>query len=170
MLQIIARCLQIFSATAILYSTNPTVSAQAQTTFENLEFSHKSDFKKQEARILEMANYVLSRPISENVNDKVALANIVKWMSGTPDHDFVIDKSVMDLSKHNDNVLGIYMAAATKAALDGKAKDANQLKLASFEMLLTYCSNNSNGVKPNKEMKKALAAKEKGKLKEYLKL
>lgn len=164
------RCLQVVTAVAVLCGACPRLFAQQAEPFENLEFTKKTDFKAQEPRILEMANYVLSRPISQDHNDKVALANIVKWMSGTPDHDFIIDKPVMDLAKDNDHVLGLYMAAAAKAALDGNVKDANQLKLNSFEILLAYCGNAANGVKPNKEMRRALAAKESGTLRQYLKL
>jgi hypothetical protein len=138
-------------------------------TYNVIEFSEKSDYKKFEPEIKEMADYFLGRPATDDQASKTILANIVKWMSGTPDHHFVVDQSIMALTKNNEQVLGIYMACATKVALqNGAGMDAKALKLSSFEVLLDYCGQKENGVKINKEMKKAIEAKERGKLKEYL--
>jgi hypothetical protein len=137
-------------------------------SFSALEFKTKDDFQKHEAKIKEMAEYILANPVDDSPTRKIAMMNIIKWMTGTPDHNFIVDGSIMDLAKNNDEVLPLYMASATKASLDVRGKDAQQLKLDAFELLLSYCSSKANGVKANKEMKKALSARESGRLKEYL--
>jgi hypothetical protein len=136
--------------------------------FQTLEFKSKSDYRKYEPEIKEMADYVLANPIEDSDARKTALMNIIKWMTGSPDHHFIIDSSVTELSKNDEDVLYLYMASAAKAALHFAETNAQQLKLKSVEILLDYCSIKANGVKVNKEMKRAMSAKENGKLKEYL--
>jgi hypothetical protein len=146
------------------------VFIQAQVkNFPLIDFKTKEDFKKSEPQILEMADYVLSRPSSDSDENKNTYANIIKWMSGTPDFQFTMDNSIMELSKNNEAILPLYMVCATKAALDSPLPmDDKKIKLRSFEILLDYCSEKSNGIKHNKEMKKAIEAKANGSLEKYL--
>jgi hypothetical protein len=158
----------INSIVTILFIVTSTVAYGQDGSFSLLEFKTKADYKKFEPQVLQMAEFALNTPLNNDQNSSVVFANIVQWMSGTPDHHFVMDNSIIDLSKNNESVLRLYMAAATKAALKNGVTDAKALKLSSFEILLDYCANKENGVKQNKEMKKALEAKSSGKLKEYL--
>jgi hypothetical protein len=143
---------------------------QAQVkNFSVIEFKSKEDYKTAEPKILEMANYVLGHPAGDSEENKKIYANIIKWMSGTPDYHFSMDNSIMDLSKNNEDVLPLYMVCATKAALENPLwSDEKKLKLRSFEILLDYCGEKANGISHNKEMKKAIEAKQKGQLEKYL--
>jgi hypothetical protein len=146
------------------------VNAQRKN-FQELELNAKSDYKKNEHKVKEMAEYILSVPISKEEDSKIASRNILKWMTGTPDHDFIIDNSIMELSKKNEDLLFLYMAAITKAALNSnEKKNPMELKLAAFEILLDYCALETNAVKASKELKKAMQARKDGNLDEYLKL
>ena len=65
-----------------------------------------------------------------------------------------------------------YMAAATKVCLKNKegADDAKAMKLHTYEALLAYCEKESNGIRKNKALQKAIHAKSTDTLAAYLKL
>jgi hypothetical protein len=154
----------------VFFSSSLSVNAQ-QKNFQELELNAKSDYKKNEHKVKEMAEYILSMPVNKEENSKIASRNILKWMTGTPDHDFIIDNSIMELSKKNEDLLFLYMAAITKAALsNNEKKNPMELKLSAFEILLDYCALEKNAVKANKELKKAMQARKDGNLNQYLKL
>lgn len=150
-----------------------TVSAFAQNpeVWQDLEFNNKEDYQTHEPTILECARFVLSVPAEMgNPARKSAMGAVSRWMSGTPDYQFGLDESIMKLTNKNEIVLSLYMAAMTRFALENKdkAKDENEMKLQSFTMLLDYCADANNKVMMTKELKKALKAKESGKLASYL--
>ncbi len=90
-------------------------------------------------------------------------------MAGTPDHQFAIGKAIGKLMNDNEAVLGIYMAAMTKHALENSAPaGAAEAQLSAFEMLLKYCEDPRNKVPSTRELKRAIKARDKGKLTDYL--
>lgn len=147
------------------------VIAQDFKKIVEIEYEKKEDYKPHEAEMLLCANYILQHPADkDNVDRLVALQAIIKWMSGTPDYKFSIDESITSLSKKNDDVLGIYMAALTKFVLENPDQSKNQsaIKLNAFTYLLDYCVQSSNKIKRTKEISKAIDAKNNNSLKEYL--
>lgn len=137
----------------------------------SIEFKERGDYKKYEDDILQCANYILSVPAIETDRFRlVALQALIKWMTGTPDYQFAIDNPVASMMKDNDAVLSIYMASVTKYILEhkDKATDAAGVKLNSYTIMLEYCENKVFRVALNKELKRAIEAKNNGKLKKYL--
>ena len=70
-------------------------------------------------------------------------------MEGTPDYNFGIDAGVTKLTKKNDDLLSVYLAAMVKYALEdkGNVKDTNATNLAAIRTLLVYAQNPANHVK-----------------------
>ena len=141
-------------------------------TFKALEFKSKEDYARYETEIMDMSDYLLKTAVDDQSDDtKIAFQNVFKWMQGTPDHGFQLDESITNITKHNAELLVPLLASMTSYVLHLKEKtDASDVKLNSFGLFLTYCENDKHAVKMNKELKKALAAKEKGELRRYLKL
>lgn len=147
--------------------------AQNPEEWQALSFESPEDYKNNEDKILECANFVLTGPAEPtNPARKSAMGALSKWMSGTPDYSFVIDESISKLMEKNEAVLSIYMAAMTKYTLDNRDKKItpSDLKLNAFEQLLNYSEVPGNKVPMTRDLKKAVEAKQKGKLKEYLKI
>ena len=91
-------------------------------------------------------------------------------MSGTPDYSFTLDNVATKLTKGNDDLLGLYMAAMTKYCLENpaNAKDEKLVKLNSLKTLITYCDNPANNIKMTKPLKKLSEAMQKGELEQQL--
>ena len=131
------------------------------------------DYRKMEPKILEDANYILSTPKDDsNTKRSECFQEILLWMSNTADFTFEIDEPITRAAEKDNTLLGVYLAAISKYALEHRdeAKDGKGLRLSAYTLFLEYCANDSNGVKKNKELKKMQEAKKEGKLKEYLKL
>ena len=161
------------SLVIVLFSTCLTSFAQDPEEWQALSFESREDYKKNQDKILECANFVLTGPAEPtNPARKSAMSALSKWMSGTPDYSFVIDESISKLMEKNEAVLSIYMAAMTKYTLDHKDTKITpaDLKLNAFEQLLDYSEIPGNKVPMTKDLKKAIEAKRKGRLKEYLKI
>lgn len=139
--------------------------------WQALEFTSADDYRAHETKILECANFVMTMPAAaSNPARQIAMGAIARWMSGTPDYSFTIDESIGKLMEKNEAVLSVYMASMTKFVLENKTQASNEpaVKLNSFEHLLNYCEDQNNKVPMTKDLKKAIDAKNKGKLKQYL--
>ena len=127
----------------------------------------KSDYAEADKVALTAANYILSTLFQKNDLSRLrSLQFIIKWMSGSPDFNINIDASASKIAKGNDDLLGLYMVAMSKFALEnrGEAADANKVKLSAIRTLLTYCENENNNMKMSKEMRKLSEANKNGKL------
>ena len=159
----------------IFFFTSVAIKAYSQDPAEwrALEFNSIDDYRNNESNVLECARYVLDVPADINNPLRLSAMGVIsKWMSGTPDYAFSLDETIMTLTKKNDVILSIYMAAMTKFALENKDKASNAglIKLNAFQILLEYCEQPNNDVSLTKEISKAIKAKNSGKLKEYLDL
>ena len=155
----------------LLFTT--TLLAQNPEEWQALEFNNKEDYKASEGKILDCANFILGVPAeASDPARQSALNALSKWMSGTPDHTFIIDESVGKLMEKNEAVLSIYMASMAKYVLEnnGKNPTPTEIEYNAFQTLLTYSEDLNNKVPQSKELKKAIAANKKGKLKEYLEM
>ena len=147
--------------------------AQDYSNLEKLQLNSKADYEKAEGQALECSNYLLNSPVKmvlKDLNHLYALQFLMKWMGGTPDYTFDIDKTITEITKSKSDLLGIYMAAMTKYVLENKdsSHDADAIKYNAFMTFITYCENENNNVKQNKQLKELIKAKDENRLKAYL--
>jgi hypothetical protein len=149
-----------------LFTTQHCFSQQLPD-YENVKMEQKSDYKEADKVALIAANYLLATPYEKTDRSRLeSLAFIIKWMAGSPDFGFNLDQTATKISKGNDDMLGLYMAAMSKFALENRkdAADAKKMKVAAIKLLLTYCENESNHMKMSKELRKLSDANKKGEL------
>ncbi|WP_248724049.1 hypothetical protein [Seonamhaeicola sp. ML3] len=131
-------------------------------TLQNYEFKSVESYKTQESEVLKCANYLFGNPAdSSELNRLISAQFIMKWMEGTPDYTFSIDQKAMELTKGSTDLLGLYLAAMSKTVLekpDTKLSN-DEIYNASENLLVTYCSNKANNIKPSKHIKKLLKSK-----------
>jgi hypothetical protein len=145
------------------------VKAQTVPNFDQIKLEKATDYKPAEPFVLQTANYLLTSPVTkENAADRLnSLRFISKWMNGTPDHSYVFS-DVADKIGHDNDILGLFMAAMAKYSLDNKAvaKDGKLVKLNALKIVLDYCEVKENKVRMTKQLKKLSEAREKGQLEE----
>ncbi len=146
---------------------------QAQDDFDyDLEFATRDDYRKHEEVVARIAEYLLSIPLNDtSPKTKAASASLVKWMTGTPDYHFELDGTLASFTEDNEKLLVPILASMTSYILRNKDKadDKRDVKLNGYIIFLDYCQNRAD-IKLTKELKKAVAAKEKGELEKYLKI
>ena len=156
-------------AVLVVFITICGLCAKAQTVpnFDLIKLEKATDYKIAEPFVLQTATYLLSTPYIKASKDRNnSLQFISKWMYGTTDYAFVFNDVVDKIGKDNNELLGMYMAAMAKYALQNKAvaKDQKQLKINAMILLLNYCENKDNNMRMSKQLKKMAEAKEKGQL------
>jgi hypothetical protein len=134
-----------------------------------IKFEKPQDYKAHEGEILQCANYILAVPMND-FNRQDALNPLARWMAGTPDHNFIINERVTKLNDGNEFVMSIYMSSIVKFVLENKEKAKNnEVELQSFGTMLDYMANRDNKFRITRDIQKAIDAKRKGKLEQYLK-
>jgi hypothetical protein len=139
----------------------------------NLQSESSLASLKNDAHILDCANYILSHPVDpHDLIRHEAMGNTLFWMYNTPNYTFYIDETIAPLIKEDDEVLAIYMVAMAQFVLayPEKAHSRDEVKLQAFTFLLAYCDNPLNNVKKSKAIAQAIFAMRNGSLKEYLKI
>ena len=86
-------------------------------------------------------------------------------MEGTPDYTFDIGEKAVKLTKGNSDLLGLYLAAMSKVVVENKGKklDGESIYNQSENLLVNYCSDSANNMKPSKKIKKLIKARKKKK-------
>lgn len=136
--------------------------AQDFAAYNKLSMSAPKDYKTLEPKILEAATFLFSHPIDEEKDNRQnALAFIMKWMEGTPDYTFSIGQEAMELTKGSSDLLGLYLAAMSKAVLENLTEPLSDQRIHELatEMLMQYTADKKNGLKPNKALKKLMKEK-----------
>ena len=149
------------------------VFAQDFASIREYSFGAKEDYKKAEEKVLECSHYLTTTPLKKpDPNRLCAVQFLLRWMEGTPDYNFMLDEMAIKLSKTNNDLLGVYVAGMANYAIQhpNEARDTRVLQFQAIDALLDYCKKSDNNAKPDKELRQMMAAKNKGKLKEYLKL
>ena len=152
---------KIVSIIIIVFTFNIS-HGQNFSELKDYEFKIEENYKTEEDKVLQCANYLVNNSSKEaELNRLTALQYIIKWMSGTPDYTFEIGNKAMELTKGNSDLLGLYMVAMTKVVLDNKSEKLNNDAIynQSEEILVNYCSNSDNKMKPSKRIKKILKSK-----------
>jgi hypothetical protein len=146
--------------------------AQSLPDFESIQLDRKEDYDSAANQAAwQAANYLLTTPlVKDNIPRLKSIQYIIRWMTGTPDYSFVLDEKATKFAKKSNDLLGLYMAAMTKYVLENKAdsKDQEKIKLNALKMVIAYARNEQSKVKITSELKKAMAAEEKGELEAYL--
>lgn len=143
---------------AVAFST-VTMNGQDFARLDQIPLVAAEDYKPAEAQVLACANYLFNTPYKkDHPNRQKALRFITKWMMGTPDYTFEIGHEALELTKGNDDLFALYMAGLTKTALDrGKEQFDNQkTHEGSVDLLVDYCSDKANNMKPSKAIKKLI--------------
>lgn len=159
----------IFLFAMLFFSTS--AFTQNTTDYDEISLEKATDYQVAEPSVLTAATYLLSTPFSsKDIQRTKSLRFVIKWMSGTPDYSFELDESVLKITKGNDDFLGLYMAGMTKYCLENKnqANDKKLVKINAVILLIKYCSDEINNIKPTKQLKKLIEANEKGELEKEL--
>jgi hypothetical protein len=135
-----------------------TIFAQDFSTLEKYELKSEESYVNAEPKVLECANYLFSHPTNENdLNRLYSLQFIMRWMEGAT-YMFNIDKKATDLVGNNQDLLGLYMAGMSKVVVESGTTQLSDDELfdKTATLLVAYCKNESNGVKPTKGLKKLM--------------
>ena len=146
---------------AIIFSVN-SLFGQDFTQLENYEFKTTESYQTEKSNVLIAANYLFENPANKHeINRLTSLQYIIKWMTGTPDYTFELEDNAMKLTKGNSDLLGLYMAAMTKVVLENKGGNLTNEEIynRSEELLVNYCGNSNNKMKPSKKIKKILKSR-----------
>lgn len=148
-----------FLLSLIVILSTLTVSSQDFEKLKNTKLQNKEDYKVAEPTVLSLTSYLFQNPSTKDeINRLNAIQFIIKWMEGTPEYTFSIDKEAMDVTKGSDDLTGLYFAAMSKVVLDNpqqKLSDA-EITTKAIDVLVNYVANEENGIKPNKAIKKRL--------------
>lgn len=147
------------------------LSVQAQSPFGEIKLEAKEDYKAAEQKVLEASNLLFTTKYDKDDLDRLyAMELIEKWMTGTPDYTFEIGEKFSKAFSSDADLLGMYMAAMAKYALENKEKagDNKSIGLGATKMLIEYSSKLSNNLRQSGELKKMSAALKKGELEKYL--
>lgn len=132
--------------------------SQDFSNLENIKLVVKEDYKPAEKQVLESAIYLFNTPYNKNsLNQANSIAFILRWMTGTPDYMFNLDDRSLKLTRGNSDLLGYYMAAMSKTVIESESKlSEDKIYTTAQEILLVYCYNDGNNMKPTKAMKKIM--------------
>lgn len=151
---------KIITLLLILTSSLSSYS-QAYTELGDYKFGTAGSYKKAESQVLECANFLFENSAKkEELKRANAKKYILNWMQGTPDYTFELASEVLDLTKGNPELLGLYMAAMSKLVIEntGTSLSSSELYNRSEKLLVDYCANENNEIKPSKKIKKLIKA------------
>jgi hypothetical protein len=147
-----------------------TLYTNAQNIYSEIKLEAKEDYKLAETTVLKASNYLFtSKYDKEDLERLYAIEFIMRWMSGTPDFTFELDEKFSKPFVHETDLLGLYMSALAKYAIEHKeqAKDSKKLRLNAVKMVIEYSNKASNNLKQTGELKKIATALKKGELEKY---
>jgi hypothetical protein len=142
----------------------------AQSAYSDVKLDAKTDYQLAETSVLKATTYLFtSKYDTDDLERLYAIEFIMKWMQGTPDFSFEIDEKFTKPFLHETDLLGLYMGAIAKFALEHRdqAKDAAKLNLIEVKMVIDYSNKASNNLKQTGELKKMATALKKGELEKY---
>lgn len=161
---------KLFPLLLLVLSLNKSFS-QSIPDYESIKLEEKADYKAAESIATQAANHILSVPYEKKNEERAASVRFLfKWMSGTPDYNFNLDKLASKLMHENSELLVIFMASMAKFSTENQssAKDAKAVELNALKILLTYCENEKNKIKMTKTLKQLSEAAKKGELEKEL--
>lgn len=159
--QLIMRILFVFCFTFLFahYTFSQGFKALSEYEFANIE-----SYKTEQNKVLECANFLFNNPSdSQKLNRLTAIQYVMKWMEGTPAYTFEIGPNAMELTKGNSDLLGLLLAGMTKVVLenDGDKLNSNDIYNKAKTLVVDYCANSANKMKPSKKIKKLIKKRKK---------
>ena len=146
------------------------VNSSGQSAYNEIKLETTEDYKLAEPSVLKAANYLFTTKYDkENLERLYAIEFIMKWMGGTPNFTFEVDENFTKPFISETDLLGLYMSAIAKFALEHKAKanDSRAVNLGAAKMVAEYSNKPSNNLKQTGELKKMATALKKGELEKY---
>ena len=140
-------------------------------TLANIELNTSEQYAEAQEQVLDCCYYLLSTPCDKKDEDRTyATQFIVRWMQGTPEYSFELEEVVKRMTANKEELLSLYLTCFTKLTLESENpyEEKAQIKQEAMDAFLNYCGNSINKVRPTKEMKKMLEAREHGELEAYL--
>ena len=152
---------KILVVVAFLFISQATLS-QDFMEIGSYEFKTAKSYQEQEDNIVLCANYLFDTPADENgLNRLLATQFILKWMEGTPDYTFDLTSEMADFTKGNDDLFGMLLAGMSKVVLENKGTTltTDEIFSQTKDLLVAYCANPDNKMKPSKKIKKILKSR-----------
>ena len=135
-----------------------TLFAQDFSTLEKYELKSDQSYVSAEPKVLECVNYLFANSVKENqLNRLNATQFMMRWMEGCK-HTFSIDTKMTDLVSDNKDLFALYLAGMCKVVLENTNTPLSEVEVhdKTAALLVAYCKNESNGVKPTKALKKLM--------------
>jgi hypothetical protein len=132
--------------------------AQDFTSLNVNSLQKMEDYVKAEPKVLECSTFLLNTPYeANNLNRLSAMNYIMKWMEGT-DYTFNIDSKAVELTEGNNDLFGLYMTTMPKVVLENKGVNlsTDEIHNRVVDLLIAYCKNEKNNMKPTKKLKKLM--------------
>lgn len=132
--------------------------AQDFTSLDVNSLQKAEDYVKAEPKVLECSNFLLNTPYeANNLNRLSAMNYILKWMEGT-DYTFSIDSKAVELTDKNNDLFGLYMTIMPKVVLENKGANLSNDEIHNrvVNLLIEYCKNEKNNMKPTKKLKQLM--------------
>ena len=142
----------------VLVFSSLNLVAQDYTSLDAGTLQKMEDYVKAEPKVLECSNFLLSTPFeANNLNRLSAMQYVLKWMEGT-DYSFSIDSKAVELTEGNNDLFGLYMMALPKVVLENKGANLSNDEIHNrvVTLLIAYCKNEKNNMKPTKKLKKLM--------------
>jgi hypothetical protein len=149
-----------------------TAFSQSLPAIDDVKLIAKEDFKAADTLALKTANYILSTPSDPNNISRLKGSKfLLDWMQGTPDFTFSLDNNVLKYFDNDIDLMGVYMASLTSAALENRTiKDSKVITLNGVKKFIAYIDNGSSKVSMTGQLKKLSQSNQKGELESLLKL
>jgi len=140
-----------------LFTTANSFS-QDFTDLTSYELASEEDYKNAEKKVIECANYLLANPVKEEDSNRInAVQFVLRWMAGT-NYTFNIDNKMVELTDGNNALFSLYLTTMSKIVLEHQADNLtdSQIHEQVVDILINYCKDSSNNLKPTKKLKKLM--------------
>ena len=145
-----------------------TCKSQDFDDYMDIKLESEEDYIACEDKVIECASYMLSKPVDSGDKSRMtASAFVFVWMVGAP-YTFIIAEWILPLSKKQDGLLLVYLAAIVKYTLENKEMDEADIQLGTANLIYDYCKELRNNVKQKGAIKKFVAAGDAGSLGSYI--
>jgi tetratricopeptide (TPR) repeat protein len=119
-----------------------TVPAQDYSNLKAIPLNDSIQCKKAESKVVECADYLLSKPIDKDLNSINAYQFILEWMQKTPDYFFDFNKPLYKSIQPDSGLAERYLACQAKVAIIEKPKtDYSDFAFKFIKMFLQYGEN-----------------------------
>lgn len=142
----------------VLLVSSLNLFAQDYTSLDADSLQKMEDYVKAEPKVLECSNFLLNTPNeANNLNRLSAMQYVLKWMEGT-DYTFNIDSKAAELTDGNNDLFGLYVTTMPKVVLENKGTKLSDEEIHNrvVDLLIAYCKNDKNNMKPTKKLKKMM--------------